>query len=169
MPIQRVIPAKNASYEPAADDSDRKSPASGTAVMVIVIIVALLAMAGCVWLYLKYSNVKKQMNVLASPQGQQEIAKQEAKVLLEKVGKLIVLPIGEEPTIATITDADSLKKEQEFYKDALNGDKVIIYMQTKKAIIYNEAKNILINVGPIFVNDGATTTPSPTPTPSQTE
>lgn len=162
MPIHKVNLAKE-DFRESTPSAHHKEPTgsgvSGKAIMVVVIIVAALAVAGCAWMYLKYSAAKKQVSALATPQGQQELAKKEIQALLEKIGKHIVLPAGEEPTVATVTNADILKNEQAFYRDAQNGDKVIVYMQAKKAIIYNEAKDILVNVGPIFINEAASTTP----------
>jgi len=158
MPIQKV---KNTQFnESSVEPSCNDPKISGKIALIIMIIIAAAALGGCAWLYTKYTAVKQQASALATPAGQQEMAKLEVQALLDKIGKLIVLPAGEEPTVATITDADALKKEQQFYQDASNGDKVVIYVQAKKAVIYNEAKNILVNVGPIFVNEQASTTPS---------
>lgn len=126
--------------------------------MIILLIIAVMALTGCLVMFVKYSVAKKRINSLTTPQGQQDLAKMEVKALLDKVSKHIVLPTDEEPTVASITDADALKTEQAFYKDAKNGDKVIIFMQAKKAIIYNEENDILVNVGPIFMNETSTPT-----------
>lgn len=58
----------------------------------------------------------------------------------------------EDPTIATITDAENLIQQQPFYAGAQNGDKLLIFPNAKKAIIYSEARDKLINVGPIYFN-----------------
>ena len=83
----------------------------------------------------------------------QNISKaEEAKVLQEvigKVSKLIVLPKGEEPVMATITDAAALVKEQPFYTGSQNGDVVLMYQKALKAIIYSPERNLIVNVGPI--------------------
>jgi hypothetical protein len=71
--------------------------------------------------------------------------------VLSAVGKLMLLPADEAPTIVPITDVESLKKEQPFYANAQNGDLVLVFMKSQKAIIYNSVKNILVNVGPIYV------------------
>src|SRR3972149_5467467 len=57
----------------------------------------------------------------------------EAKAVLEKVGKLIDLPTGEEPTIATVQDAERVKS-QPFFAKAQNGYRVIIYTTARLAI-----------------------------------
>ncbi len=72
--------------------------------------------------------------------------------LLEQVGKLINLPQDETPTIATVTDP-SLLRNQDFFINAEKGDKVLIYTQANKAIIYRPSTNKLIDVGPITVGN----------------
>jgi len=106
-----------------------------------------------VWAYVNYYQTKNKLEKLSTPTGQQELAKQEIDAVVAKVKKLIVLPENEQPTIATITDAKSIAKEQPFYQNAHNGDKVLIYVQAKKAIIYDAANDILVNVGPVFIEN----------------
>ncbi|MDP2630898.1 MAG: hypothetical protein Q8P56_05845 [Candidatus Uhrbacteria bacterium] len=81
----------------------------------------------------------------------------EVEQLLAAVGKLIVLPEGETPTIATVSDLEKLKS-QPFFVNAKNGDKVLIYTNAKKAILYDPVANKIIEVAPI--NIGNTPQPS---------
>lgn len=74
----------------------------------------------------------------------------ETKELIDKISRHIVLP-DEKPVVATIEDKDILVKEQQFYKDAANGDYLIIFPQAAKAIIYSKEKDVLVNVGPLIV------------------
>ncbi len=152
MPIRKVTSLEET--QSIASQIEAKEN-SGTATLIAIIAVAVLAAAGCIFLYIKYDTAQKKLNAVTNSQAQQEMIKKEMDILLKKVGKLIVLPSDEQPTVATVTNADALKAEQPFYKDAQNGDKVIIYVQSRKAIIYNEEKGILVNVGPIFINENA--------------
>jgi len=123
----------------------------------IVIILVLLALAASsVWYFLKYQDAKKQISILSSLEGQQEISKEEIEKVLKDVGKLILLPTNETPTVATIEDAQALAKDQAFFAEAQNGDKVLIY--SDRAIIYSPERNVLVNVGPIYFQDQATPT-----------
>lgn len=81
----------------------------------------------------------------------------EAKEVLAKVGKLIDLPEGEEPTIATVNDAEAIRS-QPFFTKAQNGYRVIIYTNARMAILFDETNNKIINVGTINMG-----TPSGTP------
>ena len=96
--------------------------------------------------------------------------------LVEKVSKLIVLPTGEVPTIATVADPSALKS-QPFFNGAQKGDKVLIYQQAKEAVLYSVSLNKVVNVAPLNIgsqgapaNTTAQTaptvaTPASTPTP----
>lgn len=73
------------------------------------------------------------------------------------VGKLMMLP-SETPTLATVTDVKKLQG-QIFFKNASDGDKVLMYGGAQEAILYDPNKNIIVNVAPLNVE----TTTSPTP------
>ena len=92
----------------------------------------------------------------------QKAAQDETQKLLANISALIVLPEGETPTIATVTDPERLK-EQPFFANAQTGDKVLIYTNSRKAVLYNPTKNKIVEVAPI--NIGNPTTPVPIPIP----
>ncbi len=70
-----------------------------------------------------FQSQKAQLN---SPQAVQ----QEVKKIVAEVGKLIELPTGEDPTVATVTDVSKLQ-DQPFFQKAKNGMKVLIYTNAK--------------------------------------
>jgi hypothetical protein len=111
------------------------------------------------YFFKQYKNTQKQIKVLkADPQ-------QANRDLINKIGKLVVLPVGEDPTIATVADPEKLK-EQAFFTKAKTGDKVLLYTNAKKAILYNPESNKIVEIAPINIGSA---TPSPTPTPSPTQ
>ena len=79
--------------------------------------------------------------------------------LIDEIGKIIVLPTGETPTIATVTDVDKLKITQPFFQNAKNGDKVIVY--TKKAILYDPLAKKIIDVTTINPGSPSAQTTAP--------
>ncbi len=87
----------------------------------------------------------------------QLIAQRETSALIAEVGKLIVLPADEEPTIATVTDPELLKS-QPFFATAEKGFKVLLYGTAKKAILYDPINKKIIEVAPINIGDTAAAT-----------
>lgn len=82
----------------------------------------------------------------------------EVSSVVAKVGKLIELP-NEDVTLATVSDVTRLSS-QPFFARAANGDKVLIYTASKKAILYRPSINKIIEVGPIAINPSASSAPA---------
>jgi len=82
------------------------------------------------------------------------------KKLVLEVGKLIELPIGEDPTVATVTDITKLK-DQPFFAKAKNGDKVLIYTNARKAILYDPQAKKVIDIAPINIGSPSAQTLGP--------
>ncbi len=118
-----------------------------------VVIVILVAVAG--YFFYSYQTVKTQPQ--NNPTAAQKAAVEQAKKLADEVGKLMVLPTDETPTVATVTDVTKLEGQQ-FFKNAKNGDKVLIYTNAKKAVLYDPILHKIKEVGP--VNIGSQITPS---------
>ena len=78
-----------------------------------------------------------------------------------------MLPTGETPTIATVTDASKLK-DQAFFTNAVTGDKVLIYTNAKKAFLYRPSTNKIINIAPVNLGSGTGAAPAAT-TPTTTK
>lgn len=93
----------------------------------------------------------------------QQLAREEVQALVSKVGQLMVLPEGEDPTVATVTDPDRLK-EQPFFEKAKKGDKVLIYTNAKRAILYDPVAHKIVEVAPVNIGtpEGGTGTQTPT-------
>ncbi len=109
-------------------------------VLLVILVLASVAAAG--YYYSQYQDIKKNP---------QQVTIDETKAIVAKVSKSLTLPDKEQPTLATVLDKDKLK-DQAFFKDAQNGDKILIYTEAKKAIIYRESEDKIINVGPILLN-----------------
>jgi hypothetical protein len=77
---------------------------------------------------------------------------------------LIVLPTGEQPTIATVSDINKLRS-QSFFTHARNGDKVLIYTKAQEAILYDPYANKIVEVGPVNMTQATPTPIGPTLTP----
>lgn len=119
--------------------------------LVIIILVGLLLVGGYVG-YTKYQAQQEEIRRLSNPQ---EAAKVETARLKEKVAQLIEVPQKEDPTVATVVDASKLKN-QAFFAKAQNGDRVLIFAQAKKAILYRPSTEKIIEVAPINIGNNQT-------------
>ena len=131
--------------------SKKKNPLP--ALLFVVLIIGMIASTGAAaYLYLQNKKLSENPQILAQ---------QEAQDLVAKISQLIVLPEGETPTIATVSDPEKLK-DQPFFSKAQKGDKVLIYTNAKKAILYNPTTNKIVEVAPINIgNTPATTSNAP--------
>jgi hypothetical protein len=71
-------------------------------------------------------------------------AANEVNALVKKISMHMALP-SEKPTIATVENTKKLTN-QTFFKNARNGDKVLMYTQNKKAILYRPSEDKIIEV-----------------------
>ena len=104
--------------------------AIGLAVLVVV------AGGALGYLYNEYATLTSDPNA----QNQQKIEQ-----VVAKVSKLIEVPENEVPTLASITDAESLK-DQPFFQNAEVGDQVLLYQVARKAYLYRPSKNLMVEV-----------------------
>ena len=68
--------------------------------------------------------------------------------VVQAVSKLVAIPTGQMPTVATVTDLAPLAG-QAFFKDAQVGDKVLIFSAAGKAILYRPSDDKIIAIAPI--------------------
>ena len=78
------------------------------------------------------------------------VTQADVDALVAHVGKLVLLPAGEEPTVATVTDLKALAG-QEFFKNASLGDKVLMYPKAQEAVLYDPNQDKIIQVAPLMV------------------
>lgn len=147
-------------------------PMMKTAFITLIFLALIGATAGStIFFYKKYTSAQKEIELLKTEQGQAKIIEEETATLIAAVSKLILLPENESPVVATIVNSAKLAETQPFYKGAQDGDKLLIFPESEKALIYSPARNILVSVGPAFVEkenadqaqNSATPTPSATP------
>lgn len=111
--------------------------------------------------YYFYTEKQKAQKMLQNPAA---ATNEETQKLIAKVGKLIELPTDEEPTVATVSDPEKLK-DQPFFAKAKNGDKLLIYNNAKKAILYDPVSNKIIEVAPVNIGTQSATASTSTVSP----
>lgn len=128
----------------------------GSLFILILLLLVVVSGALAIYFYWQWSELK------ANPQA---AAQQEGDALVGRVSKLIVLPEGEAPTIATVTDPERLK-EQPFFSNAKKGDKVLIYTNARKAILYDPVNNKIVEVAPVNIGNPQPASSAGEPSPS---
>lgn len=139
----------------------------GRLALEVVLAAAVVALGLYAWtLHGDNNNLKKQL--ASANQNPQAIIQKQTDALIAKVGALMQLPQGEQPTVANVTDADAAKKQSAFFNDAQNGDKVLMYVKAGQAILYRPSTNKIIKVAPLTLTNSTTPTTSSTTTTPKT-
>jgi len=118
--------------------------------LIIIVIILLLGLYGTVHYYNKYKSLTVD---------QTAAAQKVTNGLIADLGKLMELPTGETPTVATISDKEKLAG-QAFFVNAQNGDILFAYTTSMKAILFRPSTNKIINVAPISINQSQSIAPA---------
>ena len=119
--------------------------------LLVLLLIIILAVAVGAAYYMKSQDTFLGGSA-ASDEG---LTQEDIDELVASVGKHMMLPEGEAPVAAKIVDVDELLKTQSFYRGAINGDVLLIYQAAAKAIIYSPSRDLLVNVGPIILDENA--------------
>lgn len=71
--------------------------------------------------------------------------------MIQTISTVLELP-DEKPTVINVTDKDKLQ-DQEFFKKAQNGDKVVIYESARRIYLYRPSIRKIIDVAPLVFNE----------------
>jgi len=105
------------------------------------VLVAILGIVTAGYFYWQFSQ-EKQNNPFS-----------EVGEITRQVEKFMLLP-DETPTLATVTDQQALS-DQGFFTEAQNGDKVLVFLNAKKAILYRPSIKKVIDVSSVqTIEDG---------------
>lgn len=115
------------------------------------VIILALCVAG--YFYYQYQHTQALL------QNPNLAAQQQTNDLISAVGRLMQLPTTETPTIATVSDITKLQN-QPFFKNAKNGDKLLIFTKAQKAILYRPSENKIIDVTTVNIGTNQTTATS---------
>ena len=110
----------------------------------IFFVVLLVSAVGNFYLF---NKVKQFQIAQMSPADQ-------VKEVVAEIGKFIILPSNETPTLATVSDLEPLKG-QPFFAHTKIGDKVLIYTNAQKAILYDPQADKIVDVAPLSIGNNA--------------
>ncbi len=117
---------------------------------VILFIVIVFALAAGGWWFYQQNKKVTPTNAPLS----------EVDTLVQKLDAEVDLP-AEAPTLAEVTDVSQLSN-QHFFDHAKNGDKVLIYLQAGRAVLFRPSSNKIIEVGPVQLVDSCLKDPKAT-------
>ena len=154
-PRQKAMKADTESLEPSQDRPRRAGffqKLSHRERVAVIGIVSLLIVALAVAAY-----SLRELYLVRSPAYQQKLIERQTAKVVSEVGSKIVLPAGT-PQMATVSDAEALKKNQPFFQDSMNGDQVLVY--PNEAILYRPSIHKIVTVAPVAADTAPTTSPS---------
>jgi len=115
----------------------------------LVVFVGLIALGGYTYYeHQEYSELKSRVENLNLDL---YMSDEQIDELVTKVARHIVLPVDVKPTVKIIDDV-SLVAGEPFFANASNGD--ILFVYTERAILYSEDKDVIVNVAPVYVEQG---------------
>ena len=100
--------------EPSAPEGQKVS--IGSIILVVLFVLFIVAVGLAAFFYRELSTYKDNP---------QKVMQEEVQAVVEQVGQIMILPQGEQPTLATVSDLSQLK-DQPFFVNAKIGDKVLL-------------------------------------------
>lgn len=114
----------------------------------IILAVVVLIVGGVGVGVYQYRKVSTELaKVKDNPQSGQ-LTDDRQRELITEVSSKIMLPKEEKPTVAIVSDINRLK-DQQFFANGQNGDVVLIYMNSKRAILYRPSEKKIVEVAPV--------------------
>ena len=113
----------------------------------VIIVVLGIFLAGSFivsgYFYIQWKKVSKVVDSI------HEEELKEVEEITSVISMFMELPQGEEPTLATVVDREKLKN-QSLFISAKNGDKVLMYTNAKKAILYRPFTKKIVDSAPLY-------------------
>lgn len=117
--------------------------------LLLIGIAFLLLIILSVYFLAKYRNNQNDPNVAIQ---------RETKALTDRIGRFMELPTDEQPTLATVTDREKLTG-QDFFANAQNGDKLLVYPKAQKAILFRPSTGKIIEVSKLTSGENQNAAP----------
>lgn len=111
--------------------------------LVLRIIAAILLIVGILYWHAAYTFIVYR-----------DASQREAANLAYSIGKTVALPNNEVPGLATVTDSTKLNRGG-VLAGAKNGDKVLLFYQNGRVVLYRPSVKKVIAVGPLVLDASA--------------
>ncbi|MFA6039295.1 MAG: hypothetical protein WCV62_01025 [Candidatus Peribacteraceae bacterium] len=127
-----------------------------------LLLVLFLLLLGLVGLSLRQTAITRQhldaLTVrLDQAYGVGSAQEKMVREIVAKVSKHVAIPGDVQVTVATITNAEELKKDNPFYASAQNGDNIII--TPDRAIIYRPSEDRVVDMVNVSAPQGSSAAP----------
>lgn len=130
-------------------DSKRSKPNRKKLKLLLIGFSFLVLVFLLIFFIFQYAKAK---NELANASNSTEASTEEAQKLKDEISQFYAVP-EEMPTVATVVDFEKLRS-QPFFKNAKNGDKVLIFPMTERAVLYRPETRKIIEIAPINLGAG---------------
>ncbi len=132
-----------------------------------LIVGSLVGVGLSAYLFYQYYQTHILANSIAT---KTVLNKEEMKRLVEEIGKIAKLPQREDPSVATVTDINKLR-DQPVFAESKNGDRVLVYTNAQKIVLYDPISRKIINIAPLTAGNAqaVNNNPVPTATPVQNQ
>ena len=124
-----------------------------------VVIVALIGAGGFLLVpkmkftfHFPFPQGKKVAKTEVTTISPDDLIRQKNAAIIASAAKQIALPTNEQPILATVSDRDKLQN-QDFFKQAQNGDKILLFPKNKKAFLYRPSLDQVLAQAPLIYQD----------------
>jgi len=131
----------------------------GTTGKVFVGLFIAVVIIGAIW-FIASSQSGNELASIADNPGD-KLTEAQVKLLVGRLDSFVALPSGETPSVTVLADTRTLAEEKQFYKDAKDGDVLVVY--SDRALIFDVRENKLVSYGSLDRVDESSATPTPTP------
>ena len=115
----------------------------------VLVVTTILGILISGYSFYQTSRAQKELQaVKKASQGSQNPNGDQVTKIVGEVSKLMKVPEGELPTLATISDISKLK-DQPFFQNGKNGNVLLVYNRAGKAILYDPMDKRIVEVAPV--------------------
>jgi hypothetical protein len=138
-PQQQVSPQTQAHATPA------KQSHKNIIIISVVVLLTLAILGIGAYLVLGKNSPEQSTETTQSDTSTSSNTTNTSSEIYEKVGKHMILPTGETPTVVPVTNKEELGNE-ELFKNVQNGDMFLVFTESKLAVVYRESEDKIVTV-----------------------